>query len=369
MQASIENKIQNRKKRWIDFLSMDSEIKRLLITTIYKFEIENLAKLATVLIPGNKQKRIDYILEKYEKMLEQMQWLEDDSIPYLSFFTGSEIFAEAFGCKVKHPNSNLPFSIPIIKTSGEVTKLKVPNLYDSTLFKHFEIADEVIKRTGKDITTGLTDTPGPFEVAAQIWDKNEFFIALIKEPEAVKELTAKIMQLQIAFFDEWFSRYGNEFIAPFPNFYMKGGLYISNDEVGSINEQMFLDFVLDDLNTLSKRYGGLGMHCCANADHQWNNFKKIEDLHILNLVRPVDICLKAYKYFEDHCAQIHVFDNNIGTVFVEDPEKGTGALNKLSSIPFEIDYPENAHIVIMPTVLGKNEAIEASKKYYRLLFR
>ena len=49
--------------------------------------------------------------------------------------------------------------------------------------------------------------------------------------------------------------------------------------------------------------------------------------------------------------------------------KAVEQLNKLSSIPFEIDYPENAHIVIMPTVWGIKEAKEVSEKYQNIMYK
>jgi len=47
---------------------------------------------------------------------------------------------------------------------------------------------------------------------------------------------------------------------------------------------MFGEFCLPGLVDLAQTYGGLFMHCCANADHQYGNFKQIPTLRGLTRV-------------------------------------------------------------------------------------
>jgi hypothetical protein len=110
-----------------------------------------------------------------------------------------------------------------------------------------------------------------------------------------------------AFLDEWFRRYGREFIAHFPYYYMPQGLTLSEDEVGAVSQGMFREFFLPELQALSDRYGGLGIHCCANSRHQWENFKKIRNLRMLNICQPPDVTKDAYRVFADITGQHHGF--------------------------------------------------------------
>ena len=98
---------------------------------------------------------------------------------------------------------------------------------------------------------------------------------MVEEPEAVKELCCKTHELLTSFLDEWFRRYGKTFIAHHPDYYMPYGVTLSEDEAGSVSPEMFEEFFLPHLTALSERYGQIGIHCCANAMHQWENFKKI----------------------------------------------------------------------------------------------
>jgi hypothetical protein len=62
------------------------------------------------------------------------------------------------------------------------------------------------------------------------------------------------------------------------------GCSLSEDEAGSMSPAMFEEFCLPTLADLSRTFGGLFMHCCAAADHQYANFQKIPKLRGLNRV-------------------------------------------------------------------------------------
>ena len=120
--------IEQRKQRWQDFLSMDNG-------TNYLFQINYQPDAQPRPWPWshNKSERIEWAWEKYQKHLEQITWLEDDSIPYLDVYTGTEIFAAAFGSEVRRPEDNMPFALPKIRKASEVSSLKVPDLDSPSL--------------------------------------------------------------------------------------------------------------------------------------------------------------------------------------------------------------------------------------------
>jgi hypothetical protein len=86
---------------------------------------------------------------------------------------------------------------------------------------------------------------------------------------------------------------------------------LSEDEVGIVNGEMFEAFYLPELAALSERYGGLGMHCCANARHQWEHFRTLPGLRLLNLCNPTmprgdEYLREAYTFFAGTCVQMHM---------------------------------------------------------------
>ena len=108
--------------------------------------------------------------------------------------------------------------------------------------------------------------------------------------------------------------------------FMDGGLSITVDEIGSISSEMYREFFEEDLRTLSQRYGGLGVHCCANSRHQWETLRRLPGLRMLNLVRPEKVLRESYEYFKDTAAKW--------------PEKMEGGIPEPMSNPKKEELPE-----------------------------
>ncbi len=259
--------------------------------------------------PTKAGERVEYKWQAYQRACERAALVNDDFVPYLDMMTGTEIFAEAFGCPVHRSADTAPFALPRIRTAEEVALVKVPELSVSSLAYLFDMADELRRRAGHGAVLRLVDIQSPMDIAALIWEKSAFYIGMLETPEAVKELAAKVRELLTAFLDEWFRRYGTDYVAHFPDYFMSGGMTLSEDEVGVVNEALFVEFFLPELAALSSRYGGLGMHCCADARHQWPHFRQIPGLRLLNLFKPPtrtpDYIRDAVGYFRDVCAQMH----------------------------------------------------------------
>jgi len=299
--SDITSIIERRRDRWRRFYDKQAAPSHL-------FQITPPYSLPYPHPNHNYEQRQEWTARAYEDQLEWTRRFEDDRIPSVQVHTGTEIFAEAFGCRVHRPETDMPFALPLVDNGADAAKLRVPELSNSTLAKIFEMADEQQRRFGPDALFMLPDMQSPLDIAALIWDKNTYYSAMIEEPEAVLELQAKCEQLMCAFLDEWFKRYGHAaYIAHYPLYYMEGGLTLSEDEIGSISPEMFRTFALPALNRLSDRYGGIGIHCCANSRHQWDNLKLIRGVRMLNLIQPDDIIIKAYRFFADFACQTHSY--------------------------------------------------------------
>ena len=237
---------------------------------------------APPLWPGKVKERIERRWTEYQIMRAKAELVNDDRVPYLNNQTGTEIYAEAFGCKVHRPDDNMPFALPMIHSAAEADRIQVPELSSSSLAYLFDIADELYRRGGQDAIMKMVDIQSPMDSVALIWDKADLFCAMIETPGTVKNLAEKVRKLMVSFFDEWFKRYGTTYVAHHPDYVMHGGITLSVDEVGAIKPEMFDEFFRNELETLSEIYGGLGIHCCADARHQWENFRSLPGLRVMN---------------------------------------------------------------------------------------
>jgi len=254
--------------------------------------------------PDNIDERVQWAIDNYELQLTQMDCIHTDNVPFLQPFTGTELFAAAFGAQVHYPDDNMPFALPMVHCVDECTRIPDVGLDAKPLADVFGIADR-LKQAHPDALLALPDIQSPLDIAALLWGKEDFFPSLLAEPEAVLSLVDKTEALLIAFLDEWFARYGTETIAHFPDYYFPRGVTLSEDEVGSISPALFETFSLPSLTALSNRYGGIGMHCCAHSTHQWTNFKKIPNLKLLNLSPHTGTPAEAFTFFDGHSAQMH----------------------------------------------------------------
>jgi len=298
--------------------------------------------------PELKKQRIEYAWQGYCARLERLQVLDDDTIPSIAIETGTEIFAESFGCKVHRPYNDMPFALPVIFNYSDIAKVKDTELSSSSLTRLFDMADELYERSDKEAVFRLPDIQSPMDITALIWDKTDLYVALIENPAAVLEVSAKVTRLLCAFLDEWFKRYGRSFIAHYPYYYMPCGVTLSEDEIGAIGPEMFSEFFLPELNRLSERYGGIGVHCCATARHQWEGLSRIKGLKLLNLNLPQNEILPAVEYFENITVQMHNWE--------------------WSGNPWELpqEFPPNTRAVYSFQLKNKEEALRVCEHFARL---
>jgi hypothetical protein len=307
--SAAAHSIEARKHRWREFLAPGAPAGFMFFIRFRDPDVEHPA--CPPRWPDKVAERIEFAWRSYEIARAQAEWLHDDFVPYFDNLTGTEIFAEPFGCPVYRPDDTMPFARPCVFSAAEADRCVAPPLEDTSLMYLFDIADELARRGGRDAVQRLVDIQSPMGVVAEIWDKADLFCALIESPEAVKALAPRVKALLVAFQDEWFRRYGRAFVAHCPDYFMDGGITLSEDEVGSVSSDLFHEFFLPDLVELSGRYGAIGIHCCAAARHQWENFARVPGLRLINLSQQANqktdpaYIGDAYRFWAPHAAQMH----------------------------------------------------------------
>lgn len=226
------------------------------------------------------------LLQCYENRLQWHMACDDDSVPFVKLRTGTQLFAAAFGCPVHVYPDSPPIALPLVNTAEEADALELPDMDHPPFNRVFEMAQRVRERVGPEVPIGVPDIQSPFDIAALVWRKEEFLVATLEHPDAVKRLVDKCRRLLIAFFDRFLREAGECTLNHCPNAWVPAelGIGASEDEVGSLSTSMFEEFCLPGLADLSQRYGGLFMHCCAAADHQYPGFRKIPRLRGINRV-------------------------------------------------------------------------------------
>jgi hypothetical protein len=202
--------------------------------------------------------------------------------------TNTGLFAAAFGCPIHvyEGQQTNAAARPIVNSPEEADRLPQPTLDAPTLARVMELARLLRRELGPEAPIGVPDIQSPFDIAAIIWNKEDLFPSMIEAPEAVHRLVDKCHRLLTSFLKTFQREIGevNFCHCPYAWAPPELGCWLSEDEAGSMNTAMFEAFCLPTLNALSDTFGGLFMHCCATADHQYEGFRKIRNLRGLNRV-------------------------------------------------------------------------------------
>jgi len=233
------------------------------------------------------------IVENYARHAKFNEAVADHSVPCARMTTGTHIYAAAFGCEANCYPDSPPCAVPLVRTALEADKLKKPDIWKSpSLYRVFELADALRKELGSDVFLGPPDMQSGFDTAALVWDKTGFLCAMADEHEsgAVRRLVARCAALFKEFLVELRREFPNCCPSHYPPIWTPPGMapWLSNDECGAFGVEMFESFCLPELIDLAETFGGLGMHCCADADHQFESFKQIPNLYALNRVPPAN---------------------------------------------------------------------------------
>lgn len=225
-------------------------------------------------------------MKRYEMALKYQQEVQDDSVPYDRIVqTNTGIFASAFGCKIHvYDLATNAAAMPMLETAAEADALPEPELDGPVFSRIFDLARLMRKELGPDVPICVPDIQSPLDVAALIWNKQYFFEAMIDTPESVHNLIGKCKRFMIKFIDAYIAEIGEVNLCHCPYFWAppKLGISLSEDEIGALSREMFYEFCLPTLTELSNRYGGIFLHCCANADHQYEGLQKLPNFRGFN---------------------------------------------------------------------------------------
>lgn len=230
---------------------------------------------------------VPWAVTTYRKQLENHERFHDDSVPYVNLNTNTGIFAAAFGCRLHvYDEPTNACALPHVDSPADADRLPEPSLDAPTLARIFELARLVRRELGPDVPISVPDIQSPFDIAALIWRKESLLLAMYDAPESVKRLVDMCLRLLKKFLVEFRRELGEVNYCHCPIAWAPPdlGCWLSEDEAGTVSVEMFDEFCLPPLVELSRTFGGLFMHCCATADHQYGEFRKIPQLRGLNRV-------------------------------------------------------------------------------------
>jgi hypothetical protein len=223
----------------------------------------------------------------YQRWVALSEAVGDDAVPFVRILTGTHIYAVCFGATPHFYPDNNPYAEPCVATPADADALPEPKLENCRpLMRVLELADALRRELGPGVTLGPPDMQTGFDTACILWDKTDLLCSMIEQPDAVKRLAGKCGRLVRDFIAAYRRNFPNTTFGHCPSTWTPAscGPWVSNDECGIMSPEMFEEFCLPELVALSQAFGGLGMHCCANAQHQFSLFRRIPNFYAFNRV-------------------------------------------------------------------------------------
>ena len=298
---------------------------------------------------------VPWVVENYRRECEWAAKTGDDAVPCARLTTGTHLYAAAFGCPVHRFADSNACAAPLAQSAAEADRLAEPDVWKSPgLARVFELAEAVRRELGQDVFLGPPDMQSGFDTASLVWNKADFLCAMMDDDDsaAVERLVGKGARLFKSFLSEFRKAFPRASPCHCPSAWAppEMGPWLSNDECGAFSTGLFERFCLPELMDLSRAFGGLGMHCCASAEHQFPAFNRIPGFYAFNRVQARQGYGPILEHFSGPAAPVHVLawlddaviENLIrtaapGTRFIfvktaETPEAGVEWLARMRSV-------------------------------------
>lgn len=254
---------------------------------------------------------LPWVVENHRRLEQRLAAVQDDAVPTARIATGTHIFAQAMGCAVHRFADNNPCAKPLVASAAEADALPEPELWATPVFERiFELARLARRELGEDVPLGPCDMQSGFDTACLVWEKTDMSMAMA-DPEgraSVARLAGKCARLLQAFLAAWRREFPSCSPCHCPLMWTPPelGPWVSNDECGAVSPATFRELIMPELTELARTWGGLGMHCCANAEHQFAAFNEIPGFYAFNRVAARKGWDPILRHFTGPRAPVHV---------------------------------------------------------------
>ena len=223
-----------------------------------------------------------------EFMARHLRGVRDDMVPYFMPWFGTGVLASAFGCEVK-PATGVgddPAVLGhIVHTPAQAAALAIPDFTcDGLCPKVLRFMTYALENG--DLPVALTDLNSPLSTLAQVIGYENLFVWMYDEPAMIHELMAMFTDAFIAWVKLQKQLTGEPINAANA---LQGvwspegtGVWISDDDLVSINAELYSEFVVPQYKRLFSVFGGGSLHYCGEATRHLKNFNDIGKLTVIN---------------------------------------------------------------------------------------
>lgn len=248
---------------------------------------ENCETLVQITVPNPETIRIADQIADPQKMLEQIlsdaalhAEIGDDQLPMARVNFGTAQVAGAFGTPFIVLENSLPAAgEPVITSSEAVRELKMPTMQDGWIPKLDAFTDYFKTHLPAGIPIQHPDIQSPFN-SAHLIRGNDILFDFYDNPDAVRELLAKVTDFMLAF-----TRHVKDQISTDSEwFYDMGGLWkgaarISDCSLQMVGPDIYHEFIRGEDIRFMQAIGGGRVHYCGSLPEVIGDFLHTDGIY------------------------------------------------------------------------------------------
>ncbi len=205
---------------------------------------------------------------------------------FLEPWYGIGTVASAFGLDYVWKEGQAPAVRPRLSSASDALDSPVVPVAQTRIGRHtLGMIDYFIDKTGGRLPMSLTDTQSPLDVACNLVNMDGLFTDLYDNPEAVKKLLDRIVELLVEFTHAQLVHLGGMVVWPghgFASCRCFQGLGMSDDNGLMLSDEHYLQFAAPAHERAAEPFGGSGFHCCGNWSGKIQAVKRIAGLRMVD---------------------------------------------------------------------------------------
>jgi hypothetical protein len=218
--------------------------------------------------------------------LEKSMKYKADVPNFLTPWYGIGTVASAFGADYIWKENQSPAIRPKFSSVKDALDYTPQAVSQTRIGKHtLDMIDYFLDRTGGRVPMSLTDTQSPLNIAGNIVEMTSFFIEMLDNPQAVKNLLNRLAELLVEFTHEQIKHIGNALARPghgYSSCRSFEGLGMSDDNALMISSQQYLELAAGAVERAGKPFGGPTFHSCGDFSDKVEMVKKIAGLRMVD---------------------------------------------------------------------------------------
>lgn len=218
--------------------------------------------------------------------LQKSMEYKTDVPNFLVPWYGIGTVASAFGADYIWKEKQAPAIRPRFQSVREALEYTPMPVSQSRIGRHtLEMIDYFMDKTRGRVPMSLTDTQSPLNIAGNVVDMSGFFIGMFDDPEAVKSLLRRLVELLAEFTRLQIERIGKALVWPghgYSSCRCFEGLGMSDNNALMVSPGQYLEFAAPAVEHLGKSFGGSALHSCGDWSDKVEVIKRIQGLRMVD---------------------------------------------------------------------------------------